>query len=101
MKFLQQAVDALQAFEVSYAILGHGALPLEHPREEGLGAQADDLVQLIAHDAQDVLIGERKDLFIACPAKEAPEKSAIVGSAMGELIMDEGCRKHALAFGAR
>src|SRR5437588_896289 len=44
-KLGQQTFDAIEAFQVSDPILGHGALPSVHPIEERFSLQAEHLAK--------------------------------------------------------
>src|SRR4029077_15557365 len=46
---LAKAFDAFQPFQMTDAVLCHGSLPSIDPSKHGLGAQAEDLLQFIAH----------------------------------------------------
>jgi len=77
--FLAEGFDALEAFEVSDAVLGHGALPFEDASEQGLGCEMNDQFQFLTHDAQDFILGQGEDLFVARATQKATDDGAVVG----------------------
>src|SRR5215469_13232779 len=99
-KFLAEGLDGLKAVEVSDAILGHGTLPFVNPGKERLGGETNDLLELGADDGEDLVLGEGQDLFIARSTEEAANEGAILGRAVGELVVHESSGEHALAFAA-
>src|SRR5208283_347083 len=99
-ELLAQALDAVEAIEVSNAVLGHGGLPFVDAGEDRLGAQAENLLQLGAHDSDDLVVGEWPDIFGISSSKKTTQQGAIVGRAVRELVVDESCGQKALAFAA-
>src|SRR5579864_262083 len=99
-QLLAQAFDALEAIEMSDTVLRHGGLPFVHTSEKRLGAQAENLLQFVADDAYDLLVGERPDVFRIPSSKETPEQRPILGSAMRKFVVNKSCSQQLLAFAA-
>ncbi len=83
------------------AVLGHGGLPFIDAGEERSGAETEDLLQLLADDGDDGIVGRLPDVFGARSGEEAAQQGAIVRSAMRKFVMYERCGQQALAFAAR
>ena len=98
---LAEALDTVEAFEVAYAVLRHGGFPFIDAGKERLGAEAEDLLEFVADDGDDGIVGKLPDVFGVCSGEKAAEKSAIVGGAVREFVVDEGCGQQAFAFAAR
>ena len=99
-QLLAQAFDAVEAIEMSDAVLRHGGLPFVDAGEERLGTQAEDLLQFVAHDADDVIVGERPNVFSIHASKKAAQERAVLGSAMGEFVVNESRSQQLLSFTA-
>ena len=100
-QLLAQALDAVEAVEMADAILRHGGLPFIDAGEERRGTQAKDLLQFVADDGDDCIVGKLPDIFGVRSGEEAAEQGAIFGSAVGEFVVDESRCEQALAFAAR
>src|ERR1700691_1681208 len=100
-QLLAEALDAVEAFEVADAVLGHGGLPFIDTGKERLGAEAEDLPQLVADYGDNGVVGELPDAFGVRSGEKATQQGAVFGSAVGELAVDESCGQEALAFAAR
>src|ERR1700722_9459028 len=86
---LTQALHAVETIEVSDAVLRHGRFPFVDTGEERLGAQAanlwtQDLLQFVAHDADDLIVAERPDLFRIPSGKKATQQGAVFRSTVRE-----------------
>ena len=86
---------------MAYTVLGHGGLPFVDAGEQGLGAESEDLLQLVADHGNDGVVGKRPEVFGVRSGKEATEQCAIFWRAARELVVDEGCGQQTLAFAAR
>src|ERR1700730_9406888 len=60
-QLLPQAFDAGAAIEMSNAVLRHGGFPFVDPGKEWLGAHADDLLQFVAYDSNNLVVSELPD----------------------------------------
>jgi hypothetical protein len=99
-KLVAETLDAVQAFEVADAVLGHGGLPFVDAGEEWHGTEAQDLLQFVPDHGDDGVVGFVPDVFCVRSGEEAAQKGAVLGSAVGELVVNEGCGQQALAFAA-
>ena len=91
-QLLPQAFDAIETIEMSDAVLRHGRLPLVDARKQRLLSQAgdlrtQDLLQFVAHDSNDLLIGKRPHIFRVPSREKATQQGAVVGSAMRKLVV--------------
>src|ERR1700691_3860292 len=99
-QLLAQTLDAVEAFQVADAVLGHGGLPSIDAGEQGRGAEAEDLLQFVADCGDDGVIGELPDVVGVGAREEAAQQGAVVGGAMGEFVVNEGRGQQPLAFAA-
>ena len=73
-QLLAQAFHAIEALEMSDAVLRHGRLPFVDASEERFGAQAQDLLQFVAHDPDDLVVGELPDVFCIPSSEKATQQ---------------------------
>src|SRR3989442_516282 len=86
---------------MAYAVLCHRTLPFVDTGEKRFGGEAEDLFQFVANDFQEFVVAAVQNPFIARTSQETADESAIFGSTVGKLVMDEGGRQHTSAFAAR
>jgi len=86
-----EALDAVEALEMAHTVLGHGRLPFVDAGEERRGTEAQDLLQFVADYGDDGVVGKLPDIFCVRSPEEAPQKGAVLGGTVGELVVDEGC----------
>jgi len=81
-QLLAEALDTIEALQMADAVLGHGELPLINPGEEWPGAEAnsEDLLQFVADDGDDGVVGELPDVFRARSGKETAQQARSSGA---------------------
>src|SRR5580700_321142 len=89
-----------------HAVLRHGGLPSVDASEKRVSAQASnlwtqDLLQFGAHDSDNLVVAERPSVYRVPPGKKTAQQGAVLGSAIGKLVMYESRGQQALAFAAR
>jgi hypothetical protein len=92
-QLLAQALDAVEAIEMSDAVLSHGGLPSVDADKDGRCAEAEDLLQFVPHDFNNLIVGERPNVFRILSSEKAAQQGAIFGGAMREFIVHEGRSK--------
>jgi len=100
-QLLAETLHAGEALEVSNAVLRHSGLPFVDAGEERLGPQTHNLLQLVAHDGDDLMVSKRPHILGVPSCEEAAQQRSIVGSAMRKLVVDESRGQQFLAFAAR
>ena len=89
-----------EAFEVADAVLCHSGFPFIDAGEKRLRAETEDLLQFVADDGDDGVVGKLPDAFRSRSGEEAAQQGAIFGGAVGELVVDERRGQQAFAFAA-
>src|ERR1700686_3847547 len=79
-QLVAQTLNAVEAVEMPDAVLRHGRLPFVDAGEERLRTQAEDLLQFVAYDSDDLLVGEGPDFFRIPSGKETAQQGAVLGS---------------------
>ena len=87
---LAEALDAVETLEVSDVVLGHGVFPFVDAGEKRCGAEAENLLQFVANDGDDGVMGELPDIFGVRSGEEATQEGAVSGSTVRELVVNEG-----------
>ena len=82
------------------AVLRHGGLPFVNAREERCGAEAEYLLQFVADDGDDGVVGKLPDAFRSRSGEEAAQQGAIFGGAVRKFVVDESRGQQAFAFTA-
>jgi len=76
-QLLPQAFYAFQPIEMPDRVLRHRGLPFVDPGEQGLGAQAENLLKFIAHDPNNLIVAQRPDTLRISSRKKTTQQSAI------------------------
>src|SRR5579863_4788511 len=89
-ELLAEAFDAVEAIEMSDRVLGHGGFPFINAAEQRAGVQTENLLQFVADDRDDFLVGKIPDILRVASGKEATEQSAVLRRAVRKFVVDEG-----------
>ncbi len=95
-QLLAQAFHAVEALEMSDAVLRHGRFPFVDPGEKRIGAQAihlwtQDLLQFVAHDSDDLVVVEGPDVFRIVSREKATEQGPVFRSPVRKFVVHERC----------
>ncbi len=69
----------------------HGRFPFIDAGEEGQGAEAENLLQFVANNRDDGVIGEIPELFSILSGEETAQQGAVAGGTMWKFVVDESC----------
>ena len=100
-QLLAEVLDAVEAVEVADSILRHGGLPFINTSKQRCDAEAEDLLQFVADDGDDGIVGKLPEVFGVRSGEEAAQKGAILWGSVGKFIVNESGGQQALAFATR
>ena len=95
-QLLAQVLDAVETIEMSDGLLRDGRLPFVDAAEEWLGLQSQNLLQFVADDSNNLIVGESPDIFRILSSKKASQQGAVFRSAIGEFVVHKSCRQQSL-----
>ncbi len=72
-KLLAEALDAPQAVKVSDAVLRHGRLPQVDTGKQRRSSQTENLLQFVAHDADDLVFAEGPQILRISSGKKTSQ----------------------------